>query len=210
MDNLLIVGDGGHGKVVLDAAQESKKYNKIAFLVNYNPSNKVSGIEYYNENKISYKELMIDFPKIIVAIGDNKTRLKKSIKLKQAGFNLETIIHPNAYVSKYATIEEGCFIGIHSVVNVFARIGKACVINTASIVEHECVLGDGVHLSPNVSMGGKTKIDDLSWICIGSSIVDKISIGKEVIVAAGSVVINNVNDKTLVAGAPAIVKKVII
>lgn len=202
MHNLLIVGDGGHGKVVFDTAQQSKKYNKIAFLVNYDSIYKIDGIEYYKENEISYKRLLKEFSNIIVAIGDNKIRLEKSLMLKRIGFNLETVIHPYSYVSKYAKIEEGCFIGANSVINAFAKVGKACIINTGSIVEHECVLGEGVHLSPNVSMGGQTRIGDLTWVCIGSCIAHKICIGKKVVIAAGSCVIKNVEDSVMVAGVP--------
>lgn len=207
MCNLLIVGDGGHGKVVLDAAKETGKYNKIAFLVNYEPKNKISDIEYYVEDKISYDDLLKEFTNVIVAIGDNKIRLEKSNFLKSKGFILETVIHPKAYISKSAFIGEGSFMGVNSVVNAFARVGMACIINTGSIVEHDCWLGNGVHLSPNVSMGGKTSIGELTWICIGSCIADKIQIGKEVLVAAGSSVVEDINDNKMAAGVPAVIKK---
>lgn len=207
MANLLIVGDGGHGKTVYDAALETKKYDKISFLVNYSPNEKLDGVEYYLESEYLMSELINNYKNLIVAIGDNRIRLEKSLYYKENGFNLATIIHPTAFVSKFSTIKEGSYIGPNSVVNSFSKVGFACIINTGSIVEHECILGNGVHLSPNVSMGGKTIIGNLTWICVGSCIADKIIIGKEVIVAAGSSVIRNVNDNVMVAGVPATEKK---
>lgn len=207
MSSLLIVGDGGQGRVVLDTVLEYYDYEKVSFLVNYYPENKISGFDYYIEKEVELQELLKEFDVAIVALGDNITRFKKATELKKKGFSLATIIHPTAFISKTAKVGEGTYIGANAVINTNASVGKNCIINTSAIIEHDCIIGDNVHISPNVALGGTTQIGDLSWICIGACIINNIVIGSNVVVAAGSSVINNFKSDVMVAGAPAIVKK---
>jgi len=94
-----------------------------------------------------------------------------------------------------------------AVVHVNAVIGKGCIINTSSSVDHDCILEDGVHISPGAHIGGSVSIGKYTWVCIGSCIANNIKIGRNVIVAAGAAVIKDVPDNVMVAGVPAILKK---
>jgi len=66
---------------------------------------------------------------------------------------------------------------------------------------------DGVHISPNASIAGTVSIGEKSWICVGSSISNNITIGANSVVGAGGVVIRDVSCNVLVAGVPAVIKK---
>jgi sugar O-acyltransferase (sialic acid O-acetyltransferase NeuD family) len=203
MKRLLIVGTGGQGKVVMDSALNS--YDSITFM-----TNDAHGIDDYKtiyERDISTEYIASNFDEIIVAIGNNNTRLNLSLKYISQGLKLATIIHPAAVVSKYARIEEGTVVFANAVVNPYAKIGKACIINTGAIVEHDCVLEDGVHISPNAAMGGTVYIGKKTWVCVGSCIANNIKVGQEAVIAAGAVVIKDVPDKVLVAGVPAKILK---
>lgn len=200
-DGLLIVGNGGHGKIVLDCARING-IKKVAFLVNYDSPN-VLGVKCINENAVNILELKEEYPYLIVALGDNDIRIKKSLEYEAMGFKLKTLIHPRAFVSDYATVGDGTVVLPFATINVCAKVGKACIINTGALVEHDCVIGDGVHMSPNSALGGNTKVGDGSWICLGSSVSDKIQIGDNCVVGAGASVIRNVNDNITVVGVPA-------
>ena len=159
------------------------------------------------EQNITQEYILKNFDEIIVAIGNNNARLNLSLRYISLGMKLAKIIHPNAVVSKYATIEAGTVVFANAVINPFAKIGKACIVNTGSIIEHDCILEDGVHISPNAAMGGTVSIGKKTWVCVGCSIANNVKIGEEVIIGAGSVVLKDVPNNVLVAGIPAIIKK---
>ncbi len=195
-NTIAIYGKSGHGKVVADIAQLNG-FTTIIW-VDDNNKNAISSNTFLN----SYKHI-----KIIVAIGDNSTRLKISNLLEDKGATLLSLLHPNAVISSSVIVKKGSVIMANVVINADAKIGKAVILNSASIIEHDCEISNGVHISPNVALAGNVRVDICTHIGIGSSVIQGISIGKYSIVGAGSVVIRNVNDKTLVVGVPAKYKK---
>jgi sugar O-acyltransferase (sialic acid O-acetyltransferase NeuD family) len=205
MGHLLIIGTGGHGKVVLDCAK--KYYNLITFMTNDLNSNGIEGYPVIYEQETSSEYILQNFDELIVAIGNNNVRLKISMDYASKGMKLATIIHENAVISERAIIGEGTVVFANAIINPFATIGKCCIINTGAIIEHDCILKDGVHISPNAAMGGTVKIGEKTWICIGSSIANNIVIGDNCVIGAGSVIIKDVPNNVLAAGVPATVKK---
>lgn len=124
-------------------------------------------------------------------------------RLLDMGVPLATLIHPSAVVSPSACISGGCTVLARVVVNPNARIGTGCIINTGSIIEHDCVVEDFVNICPGVSMAGHARIGRKSFIGIGSTVIDGIKVGSQVVVGAGAVVIRDVPDHTMVMGVPA-------
>lgn len=206
MSKLLILGAGGHGKVVADTALTMKKWNNIAFLDDRKELEKVIDIPIIGKLK-DFESLKKDYQYAFVAIGNNELRLEWIERLLKAGFTIPTIIHPFSFVSKTSSIGEGTVIMAGAVINANSNIGRGCIINTSSSIDHDCILEDGVHISPGVHIGGTVNIGKCTWVCIGSSIINNITIGKNVIIAAGASVIKNVSDNVMVAGVPAIFKK---
>ena len=205
MRRLLIIGTGGHGKVVMDCAK--KHYDSIAFMTNDTHSAGINGYPVIYEQENSMDVVLKNFDELIVAIGNNNARLKISLDYAAKGIKLATIIHETAVISESAVIGEGTVILANAVINPFANIGKCCIINTGAIIEHDCILKDGVHISPNAAMGGTVCIGEKTWVCVGSSIANNIKIGENSIIGAGSVIIKDIPDKVLAAGIPAKIKK---
>jgi len=205
MRRLLIIGTGGHGKVVMDCAK--KYYDTISFMTNDTNSAGINGYPVIFEQQTSAEYIKNNFDELIVAIGNNNARVKISLDYAAKGIKLATIIHETAVVSESAVIGEGTVILANAVINPFANIGKCCIINTGAIIEHDCILKDGVHISPNAAMGGTVCIGEKTWVCVGSSIANNIKIGEKSIIGAGSVIIKDIPDKVLAAGVPAKIKK---
>lgn len=206
--NLLILGAGGHGKVIADIAKLDNVWNEIAFLDDNVELKEVNGIKVLD--KIQHiSEYRDRYNFAFVAIGDNKRRsiyLKKIIEL---GYEIPVLVHPFTSISENTFIERGTVIMPGVVLNTNTKIGLGCIINTTSSIDHDCFLENFVHISPGVRIGGNSRIGEFTWIGIGTSIINNVSIGKNVIVAAGSVVLNNVPDNVMVAGVPAVVKKIL-
>jgi len=203
MTKLAILGASGHGKVVADAAILSENWSEIVFFddafpdVKYIENISVNGnIETLIENKKT-------FDGIVIAIGNNKTRTSKQYYLEQHGCNIVSIIHPSAVVSQSAKIGAGSVVMAGAVINAFSNIGKSCIINTNAVVEHDCFLSDGVHVSPGALLAGEVVVGACSWIGIGSSLIQQISIGDNITIGAGSVVVKDIIEPGIYFGNPA-------
>jgi acetyltransferase-like isoleucine patch superfamily enzyme len=88
-------------------------------------------------------------------------------------------------------------------VNPGARIGRNAIVNTAAVVEHDCVVEDHAHVSPGALLGGATRIGANAHVGIGATVIQGLVIGASAFVAAGAVVIGDVPDGARVAGVPA-------
>ena len=209
MGKLLILGAGGHGKVVAECALSLGLYTEIAFL---DDDEKTVGESILSSCPVigtfsDAGNFAHEFSEAFVALGNNRSRVELIKDLKKIGFRMPSLIHPAAYVSKFALIESGTVIMAGAVVNADAHIGVGGIINTGASVDHDCVLGMGVHISPGARLGGTVTVGDYTWICMGACVVNNVSVGEGAVVAAGSVLIKDVGDKVLVAGVPATERK---
>lgn len=203
MKTLAILGAGGHGKVVADAAICAGWTNVVFFDESYPANNSIGPWEIVGAGHTLLAR-SAQFSGIAVALGENATRLQWIRKLLgQELRSLTSIFHPSSSVSKHAIIGVGSVICAGAVVSPFAQIGTACIINTGATVDHDCVLADGVHVSPGANLAGSVRVGECSWIGIGSVIRQSISIGDRVIVGAGAAVTNDVASDLTVVGVPA-------
>lgn len=203
MKRLSILGAGGHGKVVADAAEVCGKWHEIVFYDDTWPQKEQCGPWRIAGSVQSFLETAPADSDVVVAIGNNAVRASTVSIVRDAGFALASIIHPSAVVSKYASIGDGTVIFAGAIVNVGANIGLACIINTGATVDHECRLGEAVHISPGAHLAGMVSIGDTSWIGVGACVRQAIAIGSNVTVGAGAVVVSPLPDNVTVVGNPA-------
>lgn len=203
MAALLILGAGGHGKVVADAALETGDWDEIVFLDDAWPEKNIIGcwpVAGNMQELCCWRDRCKD---AVVAIGNNQLRMRLQARLVTGGFNVVSVIHPAATVSRYATLGVGSVVFAGAVINVDATIGDGAIINTSATIDHDCILGVGVHVSPGAHLGGGTKVGDYSWIGIGASVKHLTSIGSNTIVGAGAVVLGDIPDGVTAIGMPA-------
>jgi sugar O-acyltransferase (sialic acid O-acetyltransferase NeuD family) len=140
----------------------------------------------------------------LVSIGrPGQIRLEIQRFLEAKGLFPIVAVHPAAFVAESATLDKGSQILAHATVCAEVRIGEACIINTAASVDHESILGHGVHVAPGAVVCGCTKVSDCSMIGAGAVILPRIKIGANVIVGAGSVVTKDIPDNKVVYCNPA-------
>jgi len=201
MSKLVIIGAGGHGRVVADCAQVIGDYDDIVFLD-----------DCFNERKINEHWRIIGHVSIwskltdsdfIVAFGNNTLRKRMINELQQANANLVSIIHPSAVVSKYANIDVGTVVFANAVINVNSQIGKGCIINTAATIDHDCQIGECVHISPSANIAGGVTIGVLSWLGIGSTVIECLTLAENTQIGAGAVVTQSTQANSLYLGVPA-------
>lgn len=136
--NLLIIGAGGHGKVVKEIA-EALGYTNIAFLDDNSPE----AIGRIADSKAYVNQ----YQEAFLGIGNNKFRRELLARLEQEGFKIPVLIHPTAYVSKSAVIGKGTVVEPKAIVNANSKVDIGCIISVGSIVDHDVVLEDCVHVN---------------------------------------------------------------
>lgn len=202
-ENLLIIGAGGHGKVVADIALKMNKWKNIFFLDDEKKESlmriKVIG---KSEEVINY----IENHDVIVAIGNNEIREEIQTKLEKLNATIPVLVHPGAYIGEEVVIGSGTVIMAGAVINPSTKIGKGCIINTGATVDHDNVIDDFVHISPGSHLAGYVRVAKGTWIGIGSCISNNICISKRCVIGAGSVVIKDIHESGTYVGVP--VKKI--
>lgn len=208
MKNLLIWGANDQAIVTMDCAEMMKQYKNIEVMCFKEvQQNRNFNKPLYNEAFVDLEQFLPLFDEVIVATGNNYLREEKIKILKRLDIPLATIVHPSAIISAYAKVEAGCTILAQSVIHTNACVKTGCIINTGVVVEHDCIIQDYVNLCPNVAIAGHTEIGKRTFVGIGSTIIDQITIGNDVKIGAGSVVIKDIPDDCLVMGVPAKIKE---
>jgi len=199
---LAILGASGHGKVVADTA-ECCGWDSIEFFDDAWPAMTVNGAWSVVGSTTELLERLTEFSGVIVAIGNNSIRLQKLQYLLEVRAPVVTLVHPSAYVSRHARLEAGSVVFAGANLNANAVIATGTILNTGCSVDHDCVLDEAVHISPGAHLAGGVRVGARSWVGIGASIRQLTSIGENVIVGAGAVVVDHVPDGLVVAGVPA-------
>ncbi|MBA6109354.1 acetyltransferase [Pseudomonas asiatica] len=199
---LAVLGASGHGKVVADTA-ESCGWTKIVFFDDAWPSLNANGCWPVVGTSDDLLEQLQNFDGVTVAIGNNGIRQAKLLALLQRGANLPTLIHPTAWVSRYATVGIGTVIFAGAVLNAGASVGMGGVLNTGCSVDHDCDLAESVHVSPGARLAGGVRVGHRTWIGIGACVKQMVTIGADVVVGAGAAVVNDLAAGGTVVGVPA-------
>lgn len=203
MNNLVIVGASGQGKVIADIA-EKLGYTDIVFLDD-NPAVKVCGnyrVAGGCNQASSYENA--DF---IVAIGNAKIRRRIQSELSDMGLHIVSLIHPAAVIASDVEIGAGTVVMAGAVINPCAKIGQGCIINTCASVDHDCCVGDFVHVSVGAHVAGTVTLGDDTWIGAGAIVSNNITIAADCMIGAGAVVVKDLHASGTYIGVPAKLKK---
>ena len=141
MSQLLILGAGGLGCMVGEVARETGYWETVAFLDDAARAADIVG------KCADYTALTGEYGDAVAAFGDNRLRLAWTKKLLAAGYHMPSVIHPTATVSPSAKLSDGCLVLHHAIVNTSSTLGKACLVNSGSLVDHDVHLEDGVHVN---------------------------------------------------------------
>lgn len=201
---MVIVGASGHAKEVFDNYQNTEN---LFFFDNVSSFEKP--ILFDKKIIQSFDELHeIETQKeFILGLGGVLHRYNLYQKFVDLGFKPHSIIAKNAQVSASANLGDGLNIMSFVFIGPDSNIGKGSLINAHSSIHHDVVIGDFVEISPGAKILGNSTIGAFSTIGTNATILPKVKIGKNVIVAAGAVVTKDVPDNCMVAGVPAQIKK---
>lgn len=196
----VVVGAGGQGRVVLDNWRAARPNARFVFV---DDDAKLHGTTILGADVVGgiAKLAEIADAEVILALGNNRTRLALAEKLADARF--ATVIHPSAVVMPSATIGAGTVVFAGAIVSTSACIGEHVVINTGVIVEHDAVIGRGASLSPGTKSGGRIDVGEGAFLSTGVTVAARAKIGAWSVVGAGAVVVRDVPARSLAYGVPA-------
>lgn len=185
---LLVVGAGGHGRSVAEAAELSGQFDVVGFLDDAAPV----GERVHGRHVIGPLASMADHCRVvdqaIVAIGNNAVREMLIQRLTEAGFALATVVHPRAFVSPSAVVGQGVAIMAGAIVGTEARLGVGSIVNCGAVVDHHATVEDFGHLGVNASMAGDTVLGRGAWMQVGAALGYGVKISSGVTLDPGEAV----------------------
>ncbi len=192
MSEVIIIGAGGHGKVIADIIE--KNGDKVAGFLDDDLS---------KEGVMGPVSDCLKNPdkKFIIAIGNNKIR--KRIVEEYPQIDYYTAIHPTAVIAPDAEIGKGSAVMALSVINATAKIGNHCIINTGAVVEHDNALADYVHISPRAALCGTVSVGECTQIGAGAVVRNNLTIAGDCIIGIGAAVSRVIVKSGVYVGDPA-------
>lgn len=200
MKKLIIIGAGGHGRVVADIAQKLNIYDSISFLDDGDVKESM-GIPVID--KVQAAREYIETSDIFVAIGNSKVRHEIMEKLLALGANIPTLIHPSSIIGSSVEIGVGSVVMAGTVINPCAKLGKGVILNTGSSIDHDCVIGDYCHIAVGVCVAGTVTLGDNVWLGAGATVKNNVTICADCTIGAGAVVVKDVSESGTYIGVPA-------
>ncbi len=198
--DIVLIGGGGHCKVIIDAIKRSGEFN-IRGVVDPNipAGESVLGVKVIGGDNILaaiFAEGIRNAFVCIGSVGDCALRKKLSAYAIGIGFKLPVIIHPAAVIAGDVELGEGTFVAAGAVMNPDVKIGRSVIINTSSSVDHDCIIGDFVHIAPGVVLSGGVKIGKETHVGTGARVTQCLTVGKRCTIGAGQTVRHDMADDT--------------
>jgi sugar O-acyltransferase (sialic acid O-acetyltransferase NeuD family) len=187
--DVVIIGAGGHGKVVLDILRDARKHRVVGFL---DADESLAGSKIAGLKVLGPANLL---PK--------RARLQYMQHVTDASLRLCNAIHARSIVSKSAVVGKNVVIAAGAVVCAEAKIGDGAIINTSAVIDHECEIGRAAHTCPTAALAGRVRVGEGAFVGIGAKVIQCLSLGAWSTIGAGAVVTRDVAEATTVVGVPA-------
>jgi sugar O-acyltransferase (sialic acid O-acetyltransferase NeuD family) len=206
VEKIVLVGAGGHAKVIIDIIKSRSNYEIVGVTdKDYSYGDFVLDIPIIGDDSILEELFNTGVKNAFICVGalqDILVRDKIYMKLKDIGFNIPVLIHKDSIVSQYAEISAGTCVMAGAIINPGACVGENCIINTGAVIEHDSKVQRNTHISPRVCIAGGVSIGSGTHVGMGSCIIQGVHIGSNVIIGAGAVVICNIEDNVTAVGIP--------
>lgn len=201
----VIVGAGGHGRVVLDILLSAGSHRVVGFL-DSNPAlhgRRIDGLPVLGDLSALSDLQAQGIHKAVVAIGDNGVRRDFARRIAESGFELINAVHPSANLAHNVNLGRNVVVAAGALVCAHCQIGDSVILNTGCIIDHESMIGTAVHVCPGAKLAGRVAVQAGAFIGIGATILQGLRIGCEAVVGGGAVVIDDVQPMSTVVGIPA-------
>lgn len=196
---VVIIGAGGHAKVVISALVALHQEIVGVFDDNEHLWNKrVQGVQI--SGPISNLKAR-EGSQAVIAIGDNKIRRRVALEMDLPWI---TVQHPTSVISPTAHVWPGAVIMAGAIIQPDSQVGQHSIVNTAAVIEHDCEIGAFVHVGPGVKLAGGVCVEEDVFLGLGACVLPRVRVGAGSTVGAGAVVVRDVQPGSTVVGVPAV------
>jgi len=201
-DEIVVIGDSGHAKVCIELLQAMG--NRVACCVGVTDGpNTCVGVPVFKGDAHLVKLRTQGYLKVFVAVGANRARERLANTARELGYSLVNAISPQAVVSPSARLGKGIAVMAGAIVNAEAVIEDLAIINTGACIDHDCRIGKAAHIAPQCGLAGNVVVGPGSFLGIGCKVIPEVTIGENVTIGAGAVVVCDIPSETLAVGVPA-------
>jgi len=206
MDKIIVIGGGGHAKVIISILKKLRAYEILGYVEKDNKG-AILGVPYIGDDQELKK--IIETKKATLAvlgvghITDYTRRVELYQQMTALGYTFPKIVSPHAIINDEVEIGDGTVVMDGVVVNSGARIGKGCIVNTRSSVDHDCEIGDFVHLAPGAILSGGVHVGSYTFIGAHATVINYKKIAEKCIIGAGAVVVRDCLESGTYVGVPA-------
>lgn len=194
-----IIGYSGHAYVIIDILLSAGRLVTAYCDSKENPANPFHLQYLGKEQEVINKLKKFDF---FTCVGHNSIREKIHMQMTKLLGSPINAIHPSAVISSSVKMEDGIMIAANATINPLVELGKGVICNTSCSIDHECIIGDFVHIAPGAVLCGNVKVGKSTFVGANAVIRQGITIGNNVIIGAGTVVVKDIPDNTIVVGNP--------
>lgn len=207
MEKIIIIGGGGHSKVLIDLIQKTGKYEIAGILdPNIDKGTEIAGVSVVGDDAVLDKLSKKGINKACLGVGsirDNAQRAGIYSSIKNRGFCFPSLLHPESVVAQSVKIFDGAQVMSGVIIQADSVIGENTILNTRSVIDHDCKIDNNVHICPGVVLSGGVTVGDGAFVGAGSTVIQGVKIGKNAVIGAGAVVVKDVLDGEMVKGVPA-------
>jgi len=202
---VVVVGGGGHAKVLI-AVLKKLGWRVVGF-TDVRRRDPILGAAYLGDDDV-LPDVLAAHPSCAALLGvgkvdDSVVRDRLGVDLRALGFAAPVVVSPCASVNEEVELGGGTAVFDGAVVNSGTVAGRICIVNTNSTVEHDCRLGDNVHVAPGATLSGAVRIGSHSMIGAGATIIQDVTVCSGCVVGAGAVVVADIESPGVYAGNPA-------
>jgi sugar O-acyltransferase (sialic acid O-acetyltransferase NeuD family) len=204
-EEIVVIGGGGHAKVVVAILRKLEKYS-IKGYTDLKDRGDLSGVSYLGTDSDFVNSANLRRENAALAVGQvglGKVRCEIWSRIASKGMIFPAIVSPNSIVNEGVAIDEGVLVMDGSVVNSGAKLGRGVIANTHCTIEHDVILAEWVHLGPGATVCGDVTIGRFSMIGAGATVIEGKSIASEIIIGAGATVVDDLLEPGIYVGTPA-------
>lgn len=209
MKRIVLIGGGNQCHYTADIITKEGKYNIVGIIDSIHEiGSEVFGYKVLGRQE-NIKELINkhNIEGGVISIGDNWARYYVSSQIKKLvpSFNFVNAIHPSVIIGENVDIGEGVVAMAGCIINPKSKIGNFTFFATGAQIDHNCNISDFASISAGSITGGYVTLGKYSAITLGVTVIDRLKIGNNTVVGAGSLVLKDLPDNVLAYGNPCIV-----